>query len=47
MPDSTGIGIEGAEVAFEESAQVMAKDIVVTTESIKQAARDVLKVAEL
>ena len=47
MPDSIGIGMEGAEVAFEESAQVMAKDIVVTAESIKQAARDVLKVAEL
>ena len=47
MPDSTGIGMEGAEVAFEESSQAIAKDIVVTAESIKQAARDVLKVAEL
>ena len=47
MSDSTGIGMEGAEVAFEESSQVIAKDIVVTAESIKQAARDVLKVAEL
>lgn len=47
MAENTGIGLEGAEVAFDESAQAIAQDIVVNAESIKQAARDVLKVAEL
>ncbi len=47
MAENIGIGNEGADIAFEESAQALAPEVMVNIETIKKSARDVLKIAEL
>lgn len=47
MAENIGIGNEAADIAFEESSQALASEVMVNIETIKKAARDVLKIAEL